>query len=205
MTKIKLCGLTRRCDIEAANPLQPEYIGFVFARGSRRYITPERAATLKAMLQPHIAAVGVFVNEKPQTIAQLLTEGVIDMVQLHGHEDNTYIRRLRSMTDASLIQAFRIDTVQDIQKAQESLADFVLLDAGHGGTGTSFDWNLLVNMRRPYFLAGGLSPANISKAISQLHPYAVDVSSGIETDGFKDAAKMKDFVNTVRNTTVCNM
>ena len=196
--KIKLCGLTRPCDIEAVNELQPDYIGFVFAKKSRRYVSPEKAAELKAMLAPGIQAVGVFVNEEPEQIAALLEAGTIDVAQLHGQEGEAEIRRLRELTDHPLIQAFRIDTKEDVERANASTADYVLLDSGAGGTGTTFDWGLLQAIRRPYFLAGGLDTENLGTVKAKLDPYGVDVSSGIETDGYKDKDKMTAFVAAVR-------
>ena len=198
MTKIKLCGLKRPQDIQAANELLPAYIGFVFAPKSRRYVHPDRAEELRRMLNPGIIPVGVFVNETPETVAALLDRGIIDIAQLHGKEDEAYIRRLRQLTKKPLIQAFRIDTPADVAAAQASTADYVLLDSGTGGTGTCFDWSLLQNIQRPYFLAGGLTPENVGGAVATLHPYAVDVSSGIETDGAKDKEKMTQFVRAVR-------
>lgn len=198
MTKIKLCGLSRPCDIEAANELQPEYIGFVFAPKSRRHVSPEQAATLKEQLNPAIKAVGVFVNEAPETIAAYLKDEIIDIAQLHGGESESYIQQLRKFTDKPLIQAFRIDTEQDIEAANASSADYILLDSGEGGTGTAFDWRLLRQVNRPYFLAGGLTPHNIEDAVQTLAPYAVDVSSGIEANGYKDKNKMNAFVTAVR-------
>ena len=198
MTKIKLCGLKRPQDIQAANELLPAYIGFVFAPKSRRYVHPDRAEELRRMLNPGIIPVGVFVNETPETVAALLNRGIIDIAQLHGKEDAAYIRRLRQLTKKPLIQAFRIDTPADVAAAQASTADYVLLDSGAGGTGTCFDWSLLKDIQRPYFLAGGLTPENVGGAVATLHPYAVDVSSGIETDGAKDKEKMTQFVRAVR-------
>lgn len=196
--KIKLCGLTRPCDIEAVNELQPDYIGFVFAKKSRRYVSPEKAEELKAMLAPGIQAVGVFVNEEPEQIAALFEAGTIDVAQLHGQESKTEIRRLRELTDHPLIQAFRIDTEQDVERANASTADYVLLDSGAGGTGTVFDWDLLQAIRRPYFLAGGLDTENLGTVKAKLNPYGVDVSSGIETGGYKDKEKMTAFVAAAR-------
>ena len=196
--KIKLCGLTRPCDIEAVNELQPDYIGFVFAKKSRRYVSPEKAEELKAMLAPGIQAVGVFVNEEPEQIAALFEAGTIDVAQLHGQESEREIRRLRELTDHLLIQAFRIDTEQDVERANASTADYVLLDSGAGGTGTVFDWDLLQAIRRPYFLAGGLDTENLGTVKAKLNPYGVDVSSGIETDGYKDKEKMTAFVAAAR-------
>ncbi|MBR2666599.1 MAG: phosphoribosylanthranilate isomerase [Oscillospiraceae bacterium] len=197
MTKIKLCGLRRAEDIDAANALRPDYVGFVFARVSRRYVTTERAAVLRTRLAPGILAVGVFMNEPPENVAALLTAGVIDLAQLHGGEDADYLARLRERTDRPLIQAFRIRTAEDVRSAERSPAEYILLDAG-AGTGTVFDWGLLERVSRPYFLAGGLDAENVSEAVKQLRPYAVDVSTGIETDGVKDPRKMEAFVSAVR-------
>lgn len=198
MTKIKLCGLSRPQDIAAVNELKPEYIGFVFASKSSRYVSPKNAAMLKKMLSPEIKAVGVFVRENPETVAGLLNNSIIDIAQLHGGEDESYIKQLRSLTDKPIIKAFRIDSAADISNAQDSSADYVLLDSGNGGTGTAFNWELIKNMERPYFLAGGLEPGNVKHALKLLNPYAVDVSSGIETDGVKDNIKMAEFVAAVR-------
>ena len=195
MTKIKLCGLRRAEDIEAANLLKPDYIGFVFYKKSKRYISFEQARILKSMLK--VKAVGVFVDENPKVVADLLEKGIIDLVQLHGNEDEAYIKALRKLTDKSLIKAFQIKTTEELKKAEASSADMILLDAGTGD-GVSFDWDMLKSFNRPYFLAGGMTPENVSPAIEKLHPYGVDVSSGIETDGFKDPIKMREFVYNVR-------
>lgn len=197
MTKIKLCGLSRPCDIETANAIKPEYIGFVFAPKSKRYVTPEKAKKLKQMLVPNTKAVGVFVDEEVESIAKLLNDGIIDIAQLHGNEDEDVIRRLRHLTNKPIIKAFRIETARDIANAQSCIADYVLLDSG-AGTGTVFNWNLIQSINRPYFLAGGLSPDNAKDAVTILHPFAVDVSSGIETDGVKDKTKMAKFVAAIR-------
>ena len=197
MTRIKMCGIRRPEDITAVNEIRPDYVGFVFFPGSRRYIAPEAAASLRALLAPGIQAVGVFVDESPDTVARLLREGVIDLAQLHGHEDELYLSRLRQLTDRPLIQAFRIRTEADVEAARASSAAHILLDAG-AGDGRTFDWRLLSHVTRPYFLAGGLSPDNVAEAVRQLHPWAVDVSSGIETDGCKDPAKMRAFAEALR-------
>ena len=197
MTSIKLCGLSRPCDIEAANELKPEYIGFVFAPKSRRYVTPEKAKELKQLLVPEIRAVGVFVNEDPERIACLVNSGVIDIAQLHGREDEDYIKKLRTLTDKPVIRAFRIESARDIENAEHCSAEYVLLDSG-AGTGAVFDWELIQDMKRPYFLAGGLSLDNVGDAVEMFHPFVVDVSSGIETDGVKDRIKMAAFVAAVR-------
>ena len=171
----------------------------MFAPKSKRYIKPECAAELKTILDPDIAAVGVFVNEKPEVIAALLNQNIIDLAQLHGTEDELYIQQLRLLTIKPLIKAFKIKNKADLETAQNSSADHILLDAG-AGDGQTFDWDILKSFTRPYFLAGGLNPSNVDEAIKKLSPYAVDVSSGIETAGFKDAAKMKSFVDAVNIT-----
>ena len=196
-TKIKICGLRRPEDIDAVNDLKPEYIGFVFFPGSKRYVTPETAKALRAGLNPGIRAVGVFVDEKPETVAGLLEEGVIDIAQLHGHEDEAYLAELRKRTDKPLIRAFRIRSAEDAQQAQASTAEQILLDAG-AGDGKTFDGSGLEAVTRPYFLAGGLNPDNVGGAVKSLKPYAVDVSSGVETEGYKDINKMRAFVRAVR-------
>ena len=198
MTKIKFCGLTRPEDIAAANALKPEYIGFVFAPKSKRYVSPQQAAQLRAGLDPAIKAVGVFVNEPPETVARLLNENILDIAQLHGQEDAAYLARLRSLTGKPLWQAFRVETAAGLAAAARSTADMVLLDSGAGGTGTVFNWKLLQGFLRPYILAGGLDADNAADAVTRLHPYALDVSSGIETAGKKDPAKMAAFAATVR-------
>lgn len=199
MTKIKFCGLKRKADIEAANALKPDYIGFVFAKDSRRYISQENAAVLKSQLSSEISAVGVFVNERPEYIASLLDDGLIDLAQLHGDEDEAYIDRLKGLTGKPLIKAFRISSASEAVKASASSADMILLDSGTG-SGRTFNWQLIKEIRRPYFLAGGLDPVNAGDAVRLLDPWAVDVSSGIETDGLKDIEKMAAFAAAARKT-----
>ena len=197
MTKIKLCGITRLCDIEAVNELKPEYIGFVFAKKSKRYVAPEVAEQLRRKLSHEIQAVGVFVDESVQQVAKLLREHVIDIAQLHGSEDDDYIRTLRELTNKPIIKAFRINEESDLDAIEACSADYVLLDSG-AGCGETFEWRLIKNIKRPFFLAGGLDASNANRAVHEIHPYAVDVSSGIETNGFKDKEKMRTFVTAVR-------
>lgn len=197
-TKIKFCGLSRNCDIETANVLSPDYEGFVFAKNSRRCVSFARAKELKALLAPGILTVGVFVNEDPRTVAAFLEAGVIDAAQLHGDEDTDYIRELKSLTKAPLIKAFGLRSIHDLPAVERCPADLVLLDSPGGGTGRLFDWQLLENIQRPYFLAGGLSAENVGEAIARLRPFGVDVSSGIETGGYKDREKMTAFAAAVR-------
>ena len=197
MTRIKICGLRRQEDIGAVNDFRPDYIGFVFFPGSRRYVTPEEARILRKGLAPDIETVGVFVDEETEKVAELLEEGIIDIAQLHGQEDEAYLARLRKLTDKPLIKAFRVRCAEDALQAQNFSADAILLDAG-AGDGKTFDWSWLEAVTRPYFLAGGLNPENVGTAVRTLKPYAVDVSSGVETDGFKDIIKMRAFTGAVK-------
>ncbi len=197
MTKIKLCGLSRTQDIEAANKLKPDYIGFVFAAKSKRRVSPLKATELKSRLDPEIKAVGVFLDDDLDAVAAMMNLGIVDLVQLHGSEDEEYIKKLRTITDKPVIKAFIINSAEDVKRAEASTADYILLDGGKG-EGKAFDWSLLKNIRRPYFLAGGLNPGNAADAVRTLAPFSVDVSTGIETDGKKDEEKMTAFVNAVR-------
>lgn len=236
--RIKICGLSRPCDIDYVNASKPDYIGFVFAK-SKRQVSPLQAAELKRRLNPDIRAVGVFVNEEPERIAGLVSDGIIDWVQLHGQEDEAYIDSLRkllarageetecgrnnpgvgteSVCDNSgagegggchktaatqnacpIIKAFSIKTPEDVKNACKSSADYILLDQGAGGTGKTFDWHMIGEIGRPFFLAGGLGPDNVEAAM-QTGAFALDLSSGVETDGFKDAEKIELCVRKVRN------
>lgn len=197
MTKIKLCGILRIDDIEIVNKLKPEYIGFVFAKKSRRYIAPCEAAGLKEALSGDIKVVGVFVNETVEQVAALLNENIIDIAQLHGDEDEEYISRLRKLSGKQIIKAFRINKESDLADIEGCSADYILLDSG-AGSGECFEWGWLKDIKRPFFLAGGLDTGNVNKALNEIQPFAVDVSSGIETGGVKDKEKMTAFVTAVR-------
>lgn len=197
MTKIKICGLRREQDIRYANELMPDYIGFVFLKGKMRYVTFEEAAHLRSLLDPAIPAVGVFVNEPVENVIRLLQSGTVQIAQLHGKEDEAYAEELRRAGDHCIIRAFAVRSSEDIHRAFAFPADYPLLDNGKG-TGETFDWSLFQEQEKPFFLAGGLSPENVKEAIECFHPYAVDVSSGVETDGFKDYEKMKAFMDAVR-------
>ena len=196
MTKIKFCGLRTLDDIYYANELAPEYVGFVFAPKSKRYVTPAQAEQLRNALSKKICAVGVFVNENPAQVAALLNNGIIDAAQLHGNEEDAYINNLRGLSNKPIIKAFQIHCALRITN-YALLSDFILIDAG-AGDGKTFDWSLIKNLRREYFLAGGLNPDNVGDAIKLLNPFAVDVSSGIETYGRKDFDKMAAFAKAVR-------
>lgn len=197
-TRIKCCGMFRAQDVVAVNAARPDYCGFVVnVPSSHRSVSIEQLRKLRALLAPGIVAVGVFVDEDVHTIAGLCTSGVLDMVQLHGAEDESYMAALRELTETPIIKAFKVRTSADIQVANESSADYVLLDGG-AGDGKPFDWGLLGLAQRPYFLAGGLTPETIPQAIATCAPFAVDISSGIETNKVKDADKIRAAVAAVR-------
>jgi len=198
MVKVKICGLSRPCDIEAANAEKPDYIGFVFAE-SRRKVSRSKAADLRRLMLPEIIPVGVFVNESIENILSLIHDKTIDIVQLHGSEDEEYIHELKTQTDKPIIKAINVQSKGDVQRWSETSADFLLLDHENGGTGQSFDWMLIGYSHKPYFLAGGLNPQNITDAISKTSPYCVDASSGVESTGVKDLEKISEFIRRARN------
>ena len=203
MTKVKICGLTRQADIGAVNRCLPDYIGFVFAPGSRRRVPPEKALLLKERLDSRIKAVGVFTNETVQNIASLCKRGLIDMVQLHGDETEEFIRELRQKTACPVIKAVRVKNGKQILQAEQLSCDLLLLDTyqpgQYGGSGKTFDHSLIPALQKPYFLAGGLDGDNIKQAVLTCRPFAVDVSSGAETDGFKDEKKIRRIIEIIRN------
>ena len=197
-THVKLCGMFRDEDIAAVNEAAPDLCGFIvdFLR-SHRSVSPERLRELVARLDGAIVAVGVFVDAEPERVAALTRNG-IEVVQLHGSEDEGYLARLRTLTDAPIIQAFRVRGAADVERANASGADLVLLDNGWG-TGERFDWTLAGGIRRPFMLAGGLTPQNVGEAVRAFSPWGVDMSSGIETDRRKDPQKIKAAVAAVRS------
>lgn len=197
-TKIKICGLKRPEDITYVNEAKPDYCGFIieFPKSSRN-VTGDQVRTLTANLHPDIIPVGVFVNDSPERVEELLLDGTIQIAQLHGQEDEDYIRRIQRNTRHQVIKAFSVKTTQDIELALQSPADYILLDQGSGGTGKTFDWSLIPEITRPFFLAGGLGPDNLEQAVRTIRPYAVDLSSSVETDCVKDRSKIMEAVNLV--------
>jgi phosphoribosylanthranilate isomerase len=197
MSKVKICGLRRFEDVEIVNSLLPDYIGFVFAESHRRLDKAE-AAALKEKLDSKILAVGVFVNQEVGYIAEMCKAKIIDIVQLHGDEDDEFVRRVRRRCDCPIIKSV------PVAKSMPPLPtepDYVLFDSKspqRGGAGFGFNRNILKGNTLPqYFLAGGLTPENVSDAVSQLHPFCVDVSSGVEVGGFKDLNKVRRFMQAV--------
>lgn len=195
MTKVKICGLFRECDIDFVNEAMPDYIGFVFAK-SPRQVSAETAKLLRSRLRPEIIPVGVFVNAEQEEILRLCEEHIIELVQLHGQEDDHYIKALKTQTGVPIIKAVRVDS-SNPPHFLPSEADFLLLDSGKGGTGKAFDWGQILAVRQPYFLAGGINETNIREAV-RMRPYCVDLSSGAETNGVKDKNKILRLVREVR-------
>ncbi|CBH22111.1 N-(5'-phosphoribosyl)anthranilate isomerase (PRAI) [Acetoanaerobium sticklandii] len=196
--KIKICGLKHNEDIEYVNSVDIDYVGFVFVEKSSRFITAIKAKELKNKLSPTIKAVGVFVDKPIEYIVELANNNIIDMIQLHGNENEKYILDLKKITDKSIIKAFQVNSSEDLIKAEKSSADYILLDGGSGGSGICIDWSIIYELDRPFFLAGGLNADNVARAVSIVNPYAVDVSSGVEVDSKKDLDEIKKFVIAAR-------
>lgn len=205
--KIKICGLFREDDIAAVNEAKPDYCGFIIDYPkSHRNVSPAKAYALRQKLSSDIKVVGVFVNAPFKLVAEMLDYGAIDVAQLHGDEDEGYLDTLKSETpDSEIWKVFHIDprftpaqAAPVFRESERSLADMVVLDAGFGA-GLTFDHDLIGNYKRPYILAGGLNLNNIATVIAELRPYAVDVSSGVETDNLKDPEKVKEFVRLARS------
>lgn len=199
--KVKICGLRRAEDIAYVNELQPDFIGFVFAKSKRR-VTAVQAAQLKAQLLPKIKSVGVFVNAPQEEILQLAQAGTIDYIQLHGDEDAAYCARLRTQTTLPVIKAVRVKDAGSLAGLEAFPCDYLLFDTytpgQYGGTGQRFDLSLVENIKQPYFIAGGLDAANVAAVLQNTKAFAVDVSGGVETDGFKDKEKIAAFIAHVR-------
>lgn len=191
MTKIKICGIRREKDIEYINELKPDYIGFILSQGFRRSIDRSTARRLREMLSPEIKAVGVFVNESAQLVRSFVDDGIIDIVQLHGNETPQYCDELRDLT---VIKYFNSDS---FGKIGDYDVDYYLFDSGTG-TGRSFDWADIPQTDVPFFLAGGIGAHNIERALREVNPYCIDLSSAVETDGFKDYDKIKEIMEIIR-------
>lgn len=197
-TKIKICGCKRREDIELVNKFRPDYVGFVFASSPRR-VSFEIAKELNGILSKEIQSVGVFVNEPLEQIINLCNHQVIDVIQLHGDETSEYIKILKKEVSQPIIKAVRVISKEQIQKFDESPCDFLLLDTYHkrnyGGSGIAFDWSMIPELSKPYFLAGGLHLDNVKQAVNECRPYGIDLSSGVEVDGYKNEAKIRELMN----------
>lgn len=196
--KIKICGLFRMEDVGLVNEALPDYIGFVFA-DSRRQVSRELAVAMKEQLDPRIQSVGVFVNPNLEEVLSLVRQGIIDLIQLHGSENSIFIHYLKKQTNVPVIKAIRVESAEDISRGQELPVDYLLLDNGSGGTGSSFDWSLIPDSGKPFFLAGGIHLGNLGEAMKTGRPFGLDMSSGAETDGVKDRDKIMELVRRVHN------
>ena len=211
MVKLKICGMRRSEDIEMANRYKPDYIGFVFAESPRK-VSYEQAKELSELLSDEIVPVGVFVNEHMKLIVDLFKDGIIEMAQLHGDEDEKYIRNLKDKSieetgkQIPVINAIEIkdgaDYNDELLKWRDSASDYFILDSGKG-SGKTFDWSLIDKesefFKNSIFLAGGLNSENLALAIEEFNPFAVDLSSSVETDGFKDEEKIKEIIEIMEN------
>lgn len=201
MSKVKICGIMNLADVAIVNDTQPDYVGFVFASG-RHYITLDQAATLKAKLSPRIQSVGVFVNADMESIQEASDRNIIDIVQLHGDEDESYLVKLKQRIQQPIIKAVRVQNQEQIIAAEQMPCDMLLLDSyqldAYGGSGSSFDHTLIPTITKPYFLAGGLSIDTIEQVIRCYQPDVVDISSSVEIDAHKDATLVKAIIERVR-------
>lgn len=207
--KVKICGLMSPADVERINEAMPDYAGFVFAAG-RHQISPALAKEMRKALRPEIPAVGIFVDEAPANILKLLEAGCIDMVQLHGKESPETVMQLKEKLrpkNISVIKAIRMGTEacqspaeweKLLNQYKEAGVDYFLFDSLRGGSGQSFAWETLPESPLPFFLAGGLHAGNLAEAIRATRPFAVDISSGAETEGVKDGEKIRRIMQTVR-------
>ena len=199
MVKIKICGLRRLEDISIVNRYKPDYVGFVFA-DSKRKVSHDFAYEMKSNLSSDIVPVGVFVDADIGEIVELFDRGIIEIAQLHGLESEDYINKLRENTNGELkiINAIEMSDEMDLLEYDNSISDYLLLDSGKG-SGKTFDWGLIrKDLNKEFFLAGGINISNITEAIEEFNPYAIDLSSGVETDGFKDENKIGEIMEVIR-------
>lgn len=192
MAKIKICGLRRQEDVNYVNTLKPDFAGFILTDGFRRSVDKPTAKMLKSKIDSGIKAVGVFVNDDIDEINGFISEGIIDIVQLHGAESPDYCGKI----NAPVIKYFNPENFKNARKYN---VDYYLFDSGTG-TGHTFNWGKIPYCNKPFFLAGGLNCENISTALKLVKPFAVDISSGVETDGVKDYNKMKKIMEIIRRT-----
>ena len=203
MVRVKICGITTLDDAVAAVDCGADALGFVFFRGSPRYITTDRAFSIIKELPSFVTSVGVFVDERPQEIDRIASEACLDIIQLHGDEQPEACRMARRMVKAIRVKS--IDSLEPLKNFRDRVSAF-LLDAyapdALGGTGLMFNWDIAVEAKQfgRIILAGGLTPENVQHAVRHVRPYAVDVSSGVEREkGRKDYDKLKLFIDRAKN------
>ena len=202
MTKIKICGLRRLDDIEIINALCPDYIGFILSPGFKRTVGFDEFVRLIKAVRCKAIKTGVFVNEPVVSILKFAP--YLDAIQLHGNEDSETVYKVKEQTGLEVIKAVRARGKEDIEAAQDLCCDKILIDAykdGYwGGTGKTADRTVIksADIKKPFFIAGGISSKNAESVISDLSPFGVDVSSSVETEGFKDFNKVKEIISIVR-------
>ena len=200
--KVKMCGMRRKEDIAYANEVKPDAVGYIFFPKSKRYVTGQQAKEFDQDLDQDILSVGVFVNETIEKVIEIANQVPLDVIQLHGDEDHTYVEQLKQQTDKEIWKVVRVKDTNDIKEAEKLPVDKLLLDTFteekdmYGVTGKVMNYNLIPKegISKPFFIAGGLHSNNIKEIIKKVHPYGIDISSGIETDGYKDLKKMKEIM-----------
>lgn len=196
--KIKICGIKNENEAKIINECMPDIAGFVFASGKRQ-IDINKAKNLKKIINPEIETAGIFVEQNEDEILKIYNEKVIDIIQLHGDYDERTIKNLKEKTGAKIIKVIRVK--EDFYKIK-TLADFILFDAyskdKYGGLNKTFDWNIKIISNVPYFVAGGINENNIVEMVKKLTPYGVDISSGVEVDGFKTKEKVFNIIKIIK-------
>ena len=196
--KIKICGIKNENEAKIINQCMPDIAGFVFASGKRQ-IDINKAKNLKKIINPEIETAGIFVEQNEDEILKIYNEKVIDIIQLHGDYDERTIKNLKEKTGAKIIKVIRVK--EDFYKIK-TLADFILFDAyskdKYGGLNKTFDWNIKIISNVPYFVAGGINENNIVEMVKKLTPYGVDISSGVEVDGFKTKEKVFNIIKIIK-------
>ncbi|MCX8130169.1 MAG: phosphoribosylanthranilate isomerase [Clostridia bacterium] len=213
MVRVKICGLKRQEDILYVNKYKPDYVGFVFAESKRR-LGIEAVKNLAGLLDGGIKKAGIFVDESMENVVHTVAECSLDIVQIHGNEPPEYIYGLKEKLkncrlisrpeDIQVWKAIRVKDLESVGQMKYYDADAFVLDAfaekAYGGIGKTFDWKLAIKAKSygRIILAGGLNPGNIKEAMNMVEPFGVDVSSGVETEGYKDEEKIRDFIDVVK-------
>ena len=196
--KIKICGIKNENEAKIINECMPDIAGFVFASGKRQ-IDINKAKILKKIINPEIETAGIFVEQNEDEILEIYNEKIIDIIQLHGDYDERTIKNLKEKTNAKIIKVIRVK--EGFYKI-ETLADFILFDTysknKYGGLNKTFDWNIKIISNVPYFVAGGINENNIIEMVKKLTPYGVDISSGVEVDGFKTKEKVFNIIKIIK-------
>ena len=196
--KVKICGLRTLEAAQTAERAGADFLGFILWPKSRRYVSASQTGSIVQAVRERAMTVGVVVDQSLEEVVDLARRCRFNAIQLHGHESEEYVEYVKRTLDRPVIKAFKADEEGALEKALHSSADYVMIDSG-AGSGKKFDWSILKDFKRDYFLAGGLDPDSVEEAIRMLEPYAVDVSSGVETDGIKDEKKIESFIKAVKH------